>query len=296
MASMREIKSRITATKKTSQITKAMYMVSAAKLKKAERAIKGFRPLMYHLKDMIDNIVEGDDLVTHPMLEDREVGKICYILISSDRGLAGPYNSSIFKAFSAHIARHHIARDEFIVAPIGFKAFSYAKRMNYELLNDEPINVRDDIRFVDFEEITKMFQRDYLDGKMDSIIVFYNHFINTITQEVKYTQILPIVSDDETKVKEQKDSNNEVKLIYVYEPSPQEIVNHLIPMYVENTLYGLVLDAKASEHASRMTAMKSATDNAEDVIDTLQLHYNRARQAAITIELTDIIGGANAVN
>ena len=136
MASMREIKSRITATKKTSQITKAMYMVSASKLKKAERAIKGFRPLMYRLRDMIDNIIEGDDLISHPMLVDREVGKICYILVSSDKGLAGPYNSSIFKAFSAHIARHHISRDEFIVAAIGFKAFSLAKRMNFELLND----------------------------------------------------------------------------------------------------------------------------------------------------------------
>ncbi len=296
MASMREIKSRITATKKTSQITKAMYMVSAAKLKKAEKAIKGFRPLMYHLKEMIDNIVEGDDLVTHPMLEDREAAKICYILVSSDRGLAGPYNSSIFKAFSAHIARHHISQDEFIVAPIGFKAFNYAKRMNYELLNSEPINVRDDIQFIDFGEITKMFQRDYLTGKMDSIIVFYNHFINTISQEVKYTQILPIVSDSELKEKSEQKDKNKVKLIYNYEPSPQAIVDHLIPMYVENTLYGLILEGKASEHASRMTAMKSATDNAEDVIDTLQLHYNRARQAAITIELTDIIGGANAVN
>ncbi len=296
MASMREIKSRITATKKTSQITKAMYMVSASKLKKAEKSIKGFRPLMYHLKEMIDNILAGDDLITHPMLEDREAGKICYILISSDRGLAGPYNSSIFKAFSAHIARHHIEQDEFIVAPIGFKAFSYAKRMNYELLNDEPINVRDDIQFIDFENVTKMFQQDYLTGKMDSIIVFYNHYINTISQEVKYTQILPIVSEEKSTTKKTKEDSSKVKLIYNYEPSPQEIINHLIPMYVENTLYGLILEGKASEHASRMTAMKSATDNAEDVIDTLQLHYNRARQAAITIELTDIIGGANAVN
>ena len=295
MASMREIKSRITATKKTSQITKAMYMVSASKLKKAERAIKGFRPLMYRLRDMIDNIIEGDDLISHPMLVDREVGKICYILVSSDKGLAGPYNSSIFKAFSAHIARHHISQDEFIVAAIGFKAFSFAKRMNFELLNDKPINVRDDIQFIDFNSITEMFQKDYLSGKIDSIIVFYNHFINTLTQEAKYTQILPVINGDQLD-KEKQGNNNGIKLIYNYEPSPQEIIDHLIPMYVENTLYGLILEAKASEHASRMTAMKSATDNAEEVISTLQLHYNRARQAAITIELTDIIGGANAVN
>jgi len=295
MASMREIKSRITATKKTSQITKAMYMVSASKLKKAERAIKGFRPLMHRLRDMIDKILlESDDSVSHPMLIDREVGKICYILVSSDRGLAGPYNSSIFKAFSAHVDRHHISHDEFVVAAIGFKAFSFAKRMNYELLNDEPINVRDDIQFIDFNSITEMFKNDYLTGKIDSIIVFYNHFINTLTQEVKYTQILPIINGHQPK--EEIVESSKIKLIYNYEPSPQMIIDHLIPMYVENTLYGLILEAKASEHASRMTAMKSATDNAKDVISTLQLHYNRARQAAITIELTDIIGGANAVN
>ena len=294
MASMRDIKSRITATKKTSQITKAMYMVSASKLKKAERAIKGFRPLMYRLRDMIDNILEGDILVSHPMLTDREVGKICYILVSSDKGLAGPYNSSIFKAFSAHVARHHISQDEFVVAAIGFKAFSYAKRMKYELLNKSPINVRDDIQFIDFNSVTEMFQQDYLSGKIDSIIVFYNHFINTLTQEVKYTQILPIIDGHQPTEKVEEQSG--IKLIYNYEPSPQMIIDHLIPMYVENTLYGLILEAKASEHASRMTAMKSATDNAQEVIETLQLHYNRARQAAITIELTDIIGGANAVN
>jgi F-type H+-transporting ATPase subunit gamma len=291
---MRDIKSRITATKKTSQITKAMYMVSASKLKKAERAIKGFRPLMYRLRDMIDNILEGDILVSHPMLTDREVGKICYILVSSDKGLAGPYNSSIFKAFSAHVARHHISQDEFVVAAIGFKAFSYAKRMKYELLNKSPINVRDDIQFIDFNSVTEMFQQDYLSGKIDSIIVFYNHFINTLTQEVKYTQILPIIDGHQPTEKVEEQSG--IKLIYNYEPSPQMIIDHLIPMYVENTLYGLILEAKASEHASRMTAMKSATDNAQEVIETLQLHYNRARQAAITIELTDIIGGANAVN
>ncbi len=166
--------------------------------------------------------------------------------------------------------------------------------MKYELLNESPINVRDDIQFIDFNNVTEMFQNDYLSGKIDSIIVFYNHFINTLTQEVKYTQILPIIDGHQPAGKVEEQSG--IKLIYNYEPSPQMIIDHLIPMYVENTLYGLILEAKASEHASRMTAMKSATDNAQDVIDTLQLHYNRARQAAITIELTDIIGGANAVN
>jgi F-type H+-transporting ATPase subunit gamma len=290
MASMREIKSRITATKKTSQITKAMHMVSASKLKKAEKSIKGYRPLMAQLKNMIDNLLEVDD-VNHPMLVTREIKQTCYILVSSDRGLAGPYNASVFRAFNAYISEHH-QDNNFLVAAIGHKAFSYAKRMNYNLLNKEAINVRDDIQFIDFKEITESFISDYLKDKIDKIVVFYNHFVNTITQNVEYMQLLPIVNE----TTDEEENINGIKLIYNYEPSPQAIIDHLLPMYVENTLYGIILDAKASEHASRMTAMKSATDNAEDLIQSLQLHYNRARQAAITIELTDIIGGANAVN
>lgn len=293
MASMREIKSRITATKKTSQITKAMYMVSASKLKKAERSIKGFRPLMQRLRGMIDNLLENGDL-SHPMMVTREIKQTCYILVSSDRGLAGPYNSSVFKAFSAYVNENHPDND-FVVATIGHKAFSFAKRNKYNLLNEEAINVRDDIQFIDFKAVTESFISDYLQDSIDKIVVFYNHFINTMTQQVEQFQLLPIVNgyivNGEDEMKE-----SGMKLIYAYEPSPQEIIDHLLPMYVENMLYGIILDAKASEHASRMTAMKSATDNAEDVIHSLQLHYNRARQAAITIELTDIIGGANAVN
>lgn len=306
MASMREIKSRITATKKTSQITKAMHMVSASKLKKAERAIKGFRPLMYKLRDMIDNLLSGEEL-SHPMLVQKEINKTCYILVSSDRGLAGPYNSAVFKAFSKHVNENHQSNEEFSVATIGFKAFSYVKRMGYTQLNSEAINIRDDIQFIDFNDVTDSFIQEYLTDKVNKISVFHNHFINTITQEVVKTDILPItngnVKQEESKdnkkgIKKEVKPDNEkgMKLIYSYEPSPQLIIDHLLPMYVENTLYGIILDAKASEHAARMTAMKSATDNAEDVIHTLQLHYNRARQAAITIELTDIIGGANAVN
>lgn len=299
MASMREIRSRINATKKTAQITKAMNMVSASKLKRAEKSIKGFRPLMYRLREMIDNLLEQDD-VTHPMLTERETNKTCYIIVSSDRGLAGPYNSSIFKAFQAHVKETHKSNDEFVVAAIGHKAMSFVKRHKYNLLTKEAINVRDDVQFIDFKAVTESFIASFLKGEIDKIVVFYNHYINTITQQVELTQLLPIVNGALKEIKEHKNEEQKVvettKLIYNYEPSPKAIINHLLPMYVENTLYGLILDAKASEHASRMTAMKSATDNAEELIGTLQLHYNRARQAAITNELTDIIGGANAVS
>ncbi|AIO17948.1 ATP synthase gamma chain [Candidatus Izimaplasma bacterium HR1] len=299
MASMREIRSRINATKKTSQITKAMHMVSASKLKRAERTIRGFRPLMYRLREMIEYLLEQDD-VSHPMLSERETDKTCYIIVSSDRGLAGPYNSSIFKAFQAHVNETHKSKDEFVVAAIGHKAMSFAKRNKYNILVKDPINVRDDVQFIDFKQVTESFIDSYLKGDIDKIIVFHNHFINTMIQEVERTQLLPVANGALKDLKQKHEEDNEdistVRRIYNYEPSPKAIINHLLPMYVENTLYGFILDAKASEHASRMTAMKSATDNAEELIGTLQLHYNRARQAAITNELTDIIGGANAVN
>jgi F-type H+-transporting ATPase subunit gamma len=294
MASMREIKSRITATKKTAQITKAMHMVSASKLKKAEGIIKSYRPLVYKLREMIDNLLDSDDALSHPMLVEREKQVICYVLVTSDRGLAGPYNSSVFKAFTAFVEENHQSNDEFLVATIGFKAYSFAKRMKYNMLNEEIINVRDDIQFIDFKTVIDLFTKKFMNGHVDSIVVFYNHFINIMTQNVEHVQILPITNGHKEEVK--TEDKKDLKLIYNFEPSPQVIIDHLLPMYVENTLYGMILEAKASEHASRMTAMKSATDNAEDVIHTLQLHYNRARQAAITIELTDIIGGANAVN
>lgn len=293
MATMREIRSRINATKKTAQITKAMHMVSASKLKKAEKAIKDFRPLMRRLRQIIDNLLEQDDM-SHPMLIQRDVNKVCYIIVSSDRGLAGPYNSSIFKAFQAYVEEHHTSNDEFVVAPVGYKAMSFAKRNQYNLVQEDSIHVRDDIQFIDFKDVSQAFMTSYVKGDIDTIVVFYNHFINTISQEVEHVQLLPVVNGHEQDVQEQE--LPDMNLIYNYEPSPKAIINHLLPMYVENMLYGFVLDGKASEHASRMTAMKSATDNAEDIIKTLQLHYNRARQAAITMELTDIIGGANAVN
>jgi len=294
MASMRDIKSRINATKKTSQITKAMHMVSASKLKKAERSIKSYRPLMYQLNTMLNTLLSSDDVLSHPMLENREVEKTCYILISSDRGLAGPYNANVFKKFQADIKNNHQSNDEFVVAPIGFKAFSFVRRNGYKVLFDETVNVRDDIQFIDFKATTEHFIKDYLRGKIDKIVVYYNEFVNTLTQVVRDRQLLPI--DQDAIVVPSKKEEQDTPNLYLYEPYSQAIVDQLMPMFVENMLYGYILDAKASEHAARMTAMKSATDNAKDIIKSLQLHYNRARQAAITIELTDIIGGANAVN
>ncbi len=296
MRSMRDIKQRINATQKTSQITKAMHMVSASKLKKAERSIVRFRPLTERLYKSLARVIENDREVSHAILESREIEKTVYILISSDRGLAGPYNANVFKAFQSYIEKNHQSHDEFIVATLGYKAFSFARRKQYPVLNTEVIQVRDDVQFLDFQSISDQFIKGYLSGEYDRVVVFYNKFINTLTQEVKNETIMPLEKNPILEAKKDEEDTGPYKRMYHYEPSAQAVLHQLLPMVVVNALYGMILEAKASEHAARMTAMKSATDNAKDLIRELQLQYNRARQDAITIELTDIIGGANAVN
>lgn len=296
MRSMRDIKQRINATQKTSQITKAMHMVSASKLKKAERSIVRFRPLTERLYKSVARVIGNDRDLSHTILEGREIEKTVYILISSDRGLAGPYNASVFKAFQQYIERHHQSHDEFIVATLGFKAFSFAKRKNYPVLNTEVIQVRDDVQFLDFQSVTDQFIKGYLSGVYDRVVVFYNKFINTLNQEVRHETIMPLEKNPILEALKEEEKTGPYRRMYHYEPSAGAVLSQLLPMVIINALYGMVLEAKASEHAARMTAMKSATDNAKELIRDLQLQYNRARQDAITIELTDIIGGANAVN
>lgn len=288
MPSMRDIKTKITATKKTSQITRAMNMVSASKLRKAEKKLRQFRPMTAKLKAIVEDVISTNPEVEHPLLKPRTIKTTGYILISSDRGLAGPYNSNVFKTFAKLIEERHQDGKNYFVGTIGYKAYSYCRRNKYPLINSETIGSRDEVQFIDFQAMSRAFIQMYIDGKVDKIVVVHNHFVNTLTYKIEETTLLPL--SDLVKHHERMVSE------YLFEPSAESILVELLPIYVENTLYGIILDAKASEHASRMTAMKSATDNAKDVVTKLNLHYNRARQGAITKELTDIIGGANAVS
>ena len=284
MASLRDIKKRIEATRKTSQITKAMNMVSASKLRKVEKKFKAFQPVKEQIKHLLEHVISTNPEYRHPLLEQREIKKVGYILVTSDRGLAGPYNGQILKYFE------NIIKDDdhdFIVGTIGYKAYSYCKKKKYPMLNKESINSRDDIKFIDFQAMSRAFIKLYLSREVDKIVMIFSDYINTISQVVRDEVLLPITD----LIKEKKMVSN-----YIFEPSTEEVIDQLLPIYLENTLYGIILDAKTAEHASRMTAMKNATDNAKEIIHKQNLIYNRARQAQITIELTDIIGGANAVN
>ncbi len=286
-ASMRTVKLRINATKKTAQITKAMHMISASKLKMAEKNIKAFQPFIAKIQEviahlMVDKISLQD--INNPLLKPRPIGKICYIMIASDKGLSGSFNINVFKEMEKELKE--LGDRDYTILPLGLKSYAFCKRKQLKIYNNEVLMVRDDIEFNELMPIIKKIITGFLLGDFDAVEVIYNHYHNTLVQEVTKTKLLPIVDFEKPAV-----ATN-----YEFDGDMEEIFKTILPIYVENLLYGLVLDSKASEHASRMNAMKKATDNALDIVDQLTLQYNRARQQAITLELTDIIGGASVIN
>lgn len=284
--SLRTVQLRIASTKSTAQITKAMHMVSQSKLKKSEKTYISYQDFMNRIEDMTCQIISkaSDDYI-HPLIQKREIKKTAYLIITSDRGLAGAYNSSLFKAFEERITQKHKSYEEFVISAIGKKGFAFINKKKYTLISDEPIYVRDDVMFVDIEPLARKIIDSYLNKEIDNLVIVYNHYVNTLTQEITFKEILPI---DNLEKKE-------TSVDYIYETGIEKTLDLLLPMYIKDILYGIILDAKISEHSARMNAMKNATDNAEEVIEKLQLLYNRARQSAITTELIDIIGGANAI-
>lgn len=284
--SLREVKSRISSTKNTAQITKAMYMVSQSKVKKAEKSYKLYKDFMSRIASMVFDISSrASEDYPHKLLKEREIKKTAYLVITSDRGLAGAYNSNIYKALDEIVKENHKSNDEFLVTSIGKLGYSFIKRRNYHTPQKRALFVRDDVQFVDIQPLARTIINLYLEGEIDKFVIVYNHYVNSLTQEVKFEQLLPIVKLD----------NNKSDIDYVYESGIEKTLDLVLPMYIEDMVYGVILDAKCAEHSARMNAMRSATDNAEEVIDKLQLLYNRARQAVVTNELIDIIGGANAI-
>ncbi len=284
--SLREVKMRIDSTKSTAQITKAMYMVSQSKVKRAEKTYKDYKDFMKNISDMVVSILgKAGDIYSHPLMQKREVKKTAYLIVSSDRGLAGAYNSGLFKYLEKQIEDNHKSNDEFICSAIGKKGFSYLNQRGYSIIEEEGIYVRDDVMFIDIVPLTEKIIEMYLSGEIDKLVIVYNHYVNSLTQEITSKTLLPIsnVEGEETNVE------------YIYESGIVNTLDLLLPMYIQDMIYGIILDAKTSEHCARMNSMRNATDNADEVISKLQLIYNRARQEVITNELIDIIGGANAI-
>lgn len=286
MASLRDIKKRINSTKKMSQITKAMQMVSAAKMSRAEINAKSFVPYMEKIQEVTNAVAFSAEDSDHPMLKSRPVKKTGYIVITADRGLAGSYNSNILREVYRKIQERHKSNDEFAIIALGRvgRDFFIKKGMNVIL---DIVGLHDQPAFTEIKSFTSNTVDMYADGTFDELYIYYSHYVNAIKYDVTEKKILPFTDLNQ--------SNDGMTTSYEYEPSAEAILEVLLPQYAESLIYGAVLDSKASEHAARMTAMKSATDNANDIIRSLDLSYNRARQAAITQEITEIVGGASAL-
>ncbi|MDI2587747.1 ATP synthase F1 subunit gamma [Psychrobacillus sp. NEAU-3TGS] len=285
MASLRDIKGKITSTKKTSQITKAMQMVSASKLNRAEENAKAYVPYMTKIQEVVGAIATGTSDGAHPMLTSRPVKKTAYLVITADRGLAGAYNSNIIRAASNAIAERHSSKDEYVIFAIGRMGRDFFVKRGSNVIGDV-IGLPDQPAFSDIKEIARRAVGMFTDGTYDELYMYYNHFVSAISSEVTEKKVLPLT---DLAVETGTTAS------YEFDPSAEAILEVLLPQYAESLIFGALLDGKASEHAMRMSAMKSATDNATDLIGNLTLVYNRARQAAITQEITEIVGGAAAL-
>ena len=285
MANLKEIRNRITSIGSTMQITSAMKMVSAAKLKKAQDAITQMRPYAEKLTELLQSLSASLDAnAGGAFAEQREVSKVLIVAITSNRGLCGGFNSSIIKGATSHIDSNYADKEVEILA-IGKKgADALGKKFNVIERNTE---IFDDLTFDNVAKIAQRVMDLFLDGTYDKIEVVYNQFKNAATQIVQVEQFLPV---------EKIEGGSTSNLDYVYEPSKPEIVLELIPKSLKTQLYKAVRDSYASEHGARMTAMHKATDNANDLREDLLLTYNKARQAAITSEILEIVGGAEALN
>jgi len=286
VASLRDIKNRITSTKKTSQITRAMQMVSASKLNRAELNAKAFVPYMGKISDVVSAIASGTADSGHPMLLSRPVKKTAYLVITSDRGLAGAYNSNVIRAVTNAIRDRHTSVDEYVVFAIGRVGQDFFVKRGANVI-ESVVALPDHPSFADIKEIARKAVGMFTDGTYDELYMYYSHYVSAIQQEVTGQKVLPLTNIAAT--------TSGANATYEFEPSGEAILEVLLPQYAESLIYGALLDGKASEHASRMTAMKSATDNASDLIGSLTLSFNRARQAAITQEITEIVGGVAAL-
>ena len=285
MANLKEIRNRISSVSSTMQITSAMKMVSAAKLKKAQDAITAMRPYSNKLTELLQNLSATLDADSgSKFAEQREVKKVLIIAISSNRGLAGAFNSNIIKQVNSLLSETYADKDVSILA-IGKKINDAFGKQGNVIANES--GVFDDLTFDNVAAIAQMVMDKFVDGEFDKVELVYNHFKNAATQIVMTEQFLPIVPV-------QNDAN--VNLDYIFEPTKQEIVETLIPKSLKTQLYKGIRDSFASEHGARMTAMHKATDNATELRDQLKLTYNTARQAAITNEILEIVGGAEALN
>lgn len=280
---MKEIKTRIASVENTKQITKAMELVSSSKFRRAKEKAESSKAYFNTLKEAVENIAKSTSGVKSEFLKQREVKNRCYVVIAGDRGLAGGYNSNVFKALAAETQGSKNVK----VITIGKKAKEFVSKRDFEVIGSIPSV--ENANYEDIMNISKTVMDSYQNGDIDEVKLIYTEFISALSQEPRLVKLLPI-SIEANKGEEKKQSGAAVQ----YLPSADAVLGFIVPKYVSGMIYGGLAESYASEQAARRTAMESATDNANEMISNLELQYNRARQAAVTQEISEIVAGASS--
>lgn len=287
MAVGKEIRTKIKSVKNTQKITRAMEMVAASKMRKAQDRMAASRPYAEKMRNVIDHLAHSHPEYKHPYMEVREVKRVGFIVVSSDRGLCGGLNSNLFRKALATMKQFNEKKIEMRFCTIGNKAAGFFKRVGGNIVA-QTAHLGDTPQLEDLIGTVKVMLDAYDRGEIDQLHLVYNGFVNTMTQSPTIEQILPIEAKQDEALKHHWD--------YIYEPEAKIVMTHLLVRYIESLVYQAVVENAACEQAARMVAMKSASDNAGNLIGELQLIYNKARQAAITQEISEIVGGAAALS
>jgi F-type H+-transporting ATPase subunit gamma len=295
VATLREIRRRVTSVKSTQKITKAMKMVAAAKLRRAQDALVSARPYACKMNELLRHLVTKVDLSIHPLLQEREVKRVVLVVVSGDRGMCGAFNGNIIKAAVDYLNTHY---SNLLKEPVGVrivtvgkKATDFFLKRNYNLYT-KYIGLFGNLHIGHARTIIQQLIDDYLIGKFDKVEIIYNEFKSVIQQQIVVEQILPIPPE---QIQKTKDIHALAQVDYIYEPSSIEIINVLLPKHLNFLMWHVLLESSTAEEGARMTAMNNATENAKELICDLTLSYNKARQASITKELLEIVSGAEAL-
>jgi F-type H+-transporting ATPase subunit gamma len=295
MPSLKEVRTRILSTLSTQQITNAMKMVSASKLRRAQDAILRMRPYANKLKEVLENVTSSlDDSSGGIFAKERPVKNVLLVVITSNRGLCGAFNSNVIKLVSRTVNEKYAEQKKngnVQILAIGKKGADFFKKTGYKIFSNNS-EIFDGLNYEKTSAVAEVIMNEFVSGKFDVVELFYNQFKNAASQVLTAEQYLPIVKSTQDKMAVKKTQKTD----YIYQPSQQEIIKDLIPRALKIQLYKALLDSQAAEHGARMTAMHKATDNAQEILRELRLTYNKARQAAITKEILEIVGGAEALS
>ncbi len=287
-AEVRQIRRRIKSVESTMKITRAMELIATARIGKAQQRVAKAKPYTLKMNEVIANIASATGSLSHPLLESRDVETVGVLVVTSDRGLAGGYNASVIRLAEQAVAAHRAAGREVRIYTIGGKALGYFRYRKYQIVHNW-LGVTDTPTYADARSIANTVLDEYASGRVDAVEAYTTEYVSALTQTAHMWPVLPI----EPPEAEEESSS---PVAYEFEPSAEAILDRLLPRYLEGTMFGVLLDASASEHAARRRAMKAATENAEELTRILTREANQARQAEITTEISEIVGGAEALS